>query len=215
MKKTVPTPTAQGSARARATRAKIYAAAIALIDEKGFEATTMEQIAAAAGVVRASVFNHFAAKHDVLAAFLREFTNEIIAKAKVSAARGFRGRLQVLFAAAGAVARRHRNVIAATASLAVGHGPLAPVDGEVDDVLRSFLADLVKDAQRGGEVRADLKADFLANLILGLMTVTLHDWVNGGTTRALDEELNARLDALLGGVAATASPTAKRGPKRR
>lgn len=215
MKKTAATPALRGSARARATRAKIYAAAIALIDEKGFEATTMEQIAAAAGVVRASVFNHFVAKHEVLAAFLREFTNEIIDKAKSSATRGFRDRLRVLFAAAGAVARRHRNVIAATASLAVGHGPLAPVDGEVDDVLRSFLTGVVKEGQGSGEIRTDLKADFLANLILGLMTVTLHDWVNGGTARSLDDELNARLDALLDGVAASGGPAAKRGAKRR
>ena len=49
-----------------ATRRAIHEAGIRLFDQQGFAATTMEQIAAAADVSRATVFTHFAAKEDVV-----------------------------------------------------------------------------------------------------------------------------------------------------
>lgn len=62
-------------------RDRVYAAAVELFIEQGFDATSMEQIAARAGVVRATVFNHFPRK----AAFLDEWT----AHRRARAARGF------------------------------------------------------------------------------------------------------------------------------
>lgn len=49
------------SQRAKANRDRIYTAAIELIRERGYGAVTMTDIAKAAGVARASVFNHFPA----------------------------------------------------------------------------------------------------------------------------------------------------------
>ena len=49
-----------------ATWRAIQSAALRLFDEQGYEATTVEQIAAAANVSRATFFNYFASKDATL-----------------------------------------------------------------------------------------------------------------------------------------------------
>ena len=70
------------SPRARANREKIYQAAITLIERQGLEATTMDGIAAEAGMARASVFNHFPSKLLFLAEFFQRFTEDVITAAR-------------------------------------------------------------------------------------------------------------------------------------
>jgi len=50
----------------RAVHAEITAAAMALFAEKGFDATTVDQIAEAAGISRRSFFHYFGSKEDVV-----------------------------------------------------------------------------------------------------------------------------------------------------
>ena len=50
----------------RAVHAEIAATAMRLFTEQGFEATTVDQIAAAAGISRRSFFHYFASKEDVV-----------------------------------------------------------------------------------------------------------------------------------------------------
>ena len=52
--------------QARRTRAAIRAAALALTRERGYEAMTVDDVAALAGVSRRTVFNHFSSKTDLL-----------------------------------------------------------------------------------------------------------------------------------------------------
>lgn len=51
--------------RRHRNRERIYDAAIALFAERGYESTTMDDIAARAGLSRRSAFNHFPAKSDL------------------------------------------------------------------------------------------------------------------------------------------------------
>ncbi|EEH66294.1 transcriptional regulator, TetR family [Actinomyces urogenitalis DSM 15434] len=51
--------------RARRTRQALQAAALRLAAERGYEATTMEDVATAAGVSRRTVFNYFPTKADL------------------------------------------------------------------------------------------------------------------------------------------------------
>src|SRR4030088_2552948 len=53
------------TARRQATRQKLYAAAVPLIAEQGFSATTVDEIAERAGVAKGTVYYNFASKNDL------------------------------------------------------------------------------------------------------------------------------------------------------
>lgn len=53
-------------------RAEIAAVAVRLFQEQGFEKTTVDQIAAEAGLSRTSFFRYFATKEDVVLGHLEE-----------------------------------------------------------------------------------------------------------------------------------------------
>jgi AcrR family transcriptional regulator len=63
---------------ARAVRAEIAAVAMRLFQEQGFEKTTVDQIAAAAGLSRTSFFRYFATKEDVVLGHLEELGQKVL-----------------------------------------------------------------------------------------------------------------------------------------
>jgi AcrR family transcriptional regulator len=62
----------------RAVRAEIAAVAMRLFLEQGFEKTTVEQIAAEAGLSRTSFFRYFATKEDVVLGHLGELGQRVL-----------------------------------------------------------------------------------------------------------------------------------------
>ncbi|MCI7457381.1 TetR/AcrR family transcriptional regulator [Actinomyces urogenitalis] len=60
-----PAPGGLRAARAHRTRAALQEAAFRLATERGYEATTIDDVAAAAGVSRRTVFNYFSSKADL------------------------------------------------------------------------------------------------------------------------------------------------------
>ncbi|NJP44866.1 TetR/AcrR family transcriptional regulator [Actinacidiphila epipremni] len=58
--------------RRQATRRKLYAAAVTLIAEQGFSATTVDEIAERAGVAKGTVYYNFASKNDLFEELLRD-----------------------------------------------------------------------------------------------------------------------------------------------
>jgi AcrR family transcriptional regulator len=69
---------ARQAERREATRDAIVAAAAMLFGGKGFAATTIDEIAAAAGVAKGAVYHHFPSKEAVFEAVLRK-TNQTLA----------------------------------------------------------------------------------------------------------------------------------------
>ncbi|GLF94169.1 TetR/AcrR family transcriptional regulator [Streptomyces yaizuensis] len=63
--------TDSSSTRRRATRAKLYEAAVTLIAEQGFSATTVDEIAERAGVAKGTVYYNFKSKTELFEELLR------------------------------------------------------------------------------------------------------------------------------------------------
>lgn len=80
------------STRRRATRAKLYEAAVTLIAEQGFSATTVDEIAERAGVAKGTVYYNFKSKTELFEELLRFgvglLTASLQEAADESAARG-------------------------------------------------------------------------------------------------------------------------------
>lgn len=102
-------------ARKAETRARLVAAATRLFTERGVEATTMDDIAAAAGVSRTSVFNYFGYKEAILVEIGAGFVQEIAAAASRFQRRSARQALYDLADAIAAIAERDPQLIAAVA----------------------------------------------------------------------------------------------------
>src|SRR5262245_52408633 len=66
------------SRRERETRERILDAAITCFLERGFQATTIDEIAERADVARATVFNHYAEKQELLSAYLARRRQELV-----------------------------------------------------------------------------------------------------------------------------------------
>ena len=61
------------------TRQRLFAALSQLMAERGFDAITLADIAAAAGIGRTAVYNHFADKESLLLGFIAHETAEYVA----------------------------------------------------------------------------------------------------------------------------------------
>ena len=64
-------------------RDAIYAAAISLFTEKGFEQTTVEEVAQSAGVSRRSFFRYYASKDDLLAQNVLNYGTALVGAVKL------------------------------------------------------------------------------------------------------------------------------------
>jgi AcrR family transcriptional regulator len=71
----------------RQTRERISQAAMTLFLERGFEATTVDDIAAAADVSKRGFFDYFPTKEDVVAAWQDDFGNRLVAAVAARPAR--------------------------------------------------------------------------------------------------------------------------------
>ncbi|MFO0447460.1 MAG: TetR/AcrR family transcriptional regulator [Pseudomonadota bacterium] len=81
-------------------RGKLLSAAARLFRQRGFERTTVREIAAAAGIQSGSLFHHFASKEDILKAVMIEVIryNTARMEATLAAAPDTRARLRALIA---------------------------------------------------------------------------------------------------------------------
>ncbi len=90
---------AGGSTRREATRQKLYEAAVTLIAEQGFSATTVDEIAERAGVAKGTVYYNFASKSVLFEELLRHGVGLLTASLKEAAeqaAREGRGKVDAL-----------------------------------------------------------------------------------------------------------------------
>ncbi|MPY33569.1 TetR/AcrR family transcriptional regulator [Streptomyces adustus] len=79
--------TSSGSTRREATRQKLYEAAVTLIAEQGFSATTVDEIAERAGVAKGTVYYNFASKSVLFEELLRHGVGLLTASLRDAAAR--------------------------------------------------------------------------------------------------------------------------------
>ena len=92
-------------------RERIVAGAIRLFDERGIDATSIEEIANEVGLSRATVFNHFPYKEAILVEIGAQFVSTIAERAGARRRRSARYALYDLADAIAAIAERHANVV--------------------------------------------------------------------------------------------------------
>lgn len=147
--------------RAEDTRRKIYEAALELFREKGFEQTTMRDIAAKAGVALGGAYYYFSAKDAIVLAFYRqmqESSHEAVLEA-LAGRKKLRDRIRCVLEKRLELLEPNRKFCAALLRHAPdGADPLSPFSKETRPI-REHAIEHLRIAVEGGEVKlpSDLK----------------------------------------------------------
>jgi len=187
------------------TRERIAAAAMRLFLQRGFERTTIDQIAEAADVAKGTFFNYFPRKEALLAALADQRLSEMerFAESLLQSRRPVRRKLLDLVARAGAIHIQHRDLsrLLLAEMLAKPMGPMHQVHVRAQAIMRR----LVDQGQAAGELRGDVDPDRAASVLRGVAFGTVLFWLCCAPGAfVLEDEIRKRLSLVLDGLAAPA-----------
>ena len=173
-------------------RGRLEQAALELYSERGFEQTTVAEIATRAGLTERTFFRHFADKREVLfggAAVLQEFLVSAVVGARGSAAPidAIAAALEavgVLFEERRDSAMRRQTVIAANAELQ-----------ERELIKLASLASATAEALRGRGV-TDPAAGLAAEAGIAVFKIAFERWIDDTDQRDLSHHIRESLDEL-------------------
>ena len=160
--------------RRQEVRDRVYRAAVELFVERGFDATTMEEIADRADVARATVFNYFQRK----SAFLDEWS----ALRRQKALAGVRRRHLTDHALPEILARymielARISTRTRTETVALMGAAIHTTNVFDHPYLAREMAGFVARAQAAGEVRADVEAEIAGTLVATGYFAILSQWI--------------------------------------
>ncbi|MCB5182591.1 TetR/AcrR family transcriptional regulator [Streptomyces antimicrobicus] len=196
---------APGATRRQATRQKLYEAAVTLIAEQGFSATTVDEIAERAGVAKGTVYYNFASKTELFEELLRHgvglLTASLRAAADETEQRGG-SRIEALDAMirAGLVfidrypAFTQLYVAELWRTNRAWQSTLMVVRQEAVAVVETVLREGVERGELSGEIDVQLTAAALVGMVL----VAALDWQSFQRERSLDD-VHSALSLLLRG----------------
>jgi AcrR family transcriptional regulator len=158
---TNPTIKPRVTSRAEDTRRKIYEAAMEMFREKGFEETTMRDIAAKAGVALGGAYYYFSSKDAIVLAFYREMqeTSTPLVGGALTDKKKLKDRIRAVLDQRLKLLTPNRKFCAALFRHAPdGADPLSPFSEE-SRLIRDAAIEQMRVALEGGEVKipADLR----------------------------------------------------------
>lgn len=170
------------------TRAKLLEVALALFERQGYEQTSVGEIAAAAGVVRQTVVNHFSRKDDFVAAW-GEQRRAWLAQQSPDTTLTPRAAIAFVF---DRLAERNESERALTAALhphylAVVRPPVVP----------AAVLSAVERAQAAGDLRSNLSAAMIAQVLMAIYFDTLTRWLTDPAAPPLAESLHERIGLVV------------------
>lgn len=195
-----------GSTRREATRQKLYEAAVTLIAEQGFSATTVDEIAERAGVAKGTVYYNFASKSELFTELLRHGVGLLTADFRDAVAgRPPKDAIAALVRAQLAYIQRYR----AFAQLLLSEMWRTQRDWQQTLLLLreeaiSVIAQTLQAGVDSGEFAPDLDVRLSASALFGVCLVVALDWLVFTPERPIDE-VEAAVLAIVRSRAAAAA----------
>jgi AcrR family transcriptional regulator len=185
-----------------ATRERIQTAALELFRERGFEATTVDEIVARADVAKGTFFNYFPRKEAVLGAML-EATIEMVEHQvdQMLLAPGTIREKLLKLAVDGTDSYRHHPEIHRHMLLEMLKGPVSLLR-EKNNRAQAALRRMIEAGQASGELRADLDPERTTSLFRGVFFHTMLHHVFDPASFDPPAEVRARMTMLLDGLMA-------------
>ncbi|GAC1544838.1 MAG: TetR/AcrR family transcriptional regulator [Candidatus Velthaea sp.] len=176
--------------------------ALRVFAEKGYDGATMDDVARAAGITKASIYHHVPGKEALLERGLSRALDALFAILDEPRATAGDAMTRVRFIV--------RRVAETTLELLPELSVLFRVRGnskivrEAVDRRRAFdrvVTDLIAEAQRGGQVRADIDPRLTARLIFG-MSNSVVEWYGSGSSISRARLSDSLVELALHGIAA-------------
>jgi AcrR family transcriptional regulator len=207
----MPAQSSRKSAAPDDSRTRILEAAHALFKEHGPGEVTMAEVAAEAGVSRATVFNHFGSKHALVEGVTESVFvgyEAILQKALADRITPVPVLVRALFGVMGVGIendrRFYRMVFREVARVTLGLE-----EGGVAQQARQRAVECLVHLLTRGQARGELNTDFdpmdLATAFDSLVFGTITHWLYADASQSLDERMHAASAVLLGPVATSAA----------
>jgi TetR/AcrR family transcriptional regulator of autoinduction and epiphytic fitness len=196
------------SERRAQQRVRILEAAHELFAQHGFEEVTVADVAAEAGVARATVFNHFGSKHALVEAlteavftFYEAMLEAALADEGTRAPSLVRALFEQMGAGIAEDRRFYRGVFREMARVQFGFDEGGP-GHRANERTQSLLAKLLQRGQERGELSAAHQPETLASAFNSLVNGTITHWLYDDSSDSLRERMRAAAEVLLGAVEA-------------
>ena len=193
------------------TRQAVLKAALRVFSTKGYAATTLEDVAARAGVTRGAVYWHFEGKAELYNALLSDVGSRSAAVTQAAIAGGgtlldVLERVFVDLLAAVETDRELRAVMELASFKTEITPELKPGHQErtrAGQALLAGIADALGGGIRSGEIREDLDPAELARVFLGLQNGLLQLWLTNPRAFSLTQSARTAASVYLSGIRRT------------
>jgi AcrR family transcriptional regulator len=190
------------------TRQRIFREAIGLFRERGFEATTVDEITERADVARGTFFNYFPKKEAVLAYLSEQRLVEAEADAGeiLGADRPAREKLIAIYANAASAYEEEKDLSAFVLPELLRRA-FTPVE-EIGPRWDSIVVQVFEQGQKSGELRSDLNPERAVKVLTSVYYATLFMWVHCPEQIGmnLQGELRSQLEVVFDGLCRGAKP---------
>ncbi|MEU6216154.1 TetR/AcrR family transcriptional regulator [Streptomyces sp. NPDC047022] len=194
-----------GSSRREATRQKLYEAAVTLIAEQGFSATTVDEIAERAGVAKGTVYYNFASKSVLFEELLRHGVGLLTASLQEAAEKSDQAdgtkvdALDAMIRAGlGFIARYPAFTQLYVAELWRTNRAWQSTLMVMRQQVVAVIEDVLRDGVANGEFSDEIDIQLTAAALVGMVLVAALDWQSFQPERSLDD-VHSSLSRLLQG----------------
>jgi AcrR family transcriptional regulator len=166
-----------------ATLANLLDVAPRLFLEKGYHATSIDDITQAAGLTKGALYWHFKSKEDLLDRILKEFETKFLdalVKEVKQVKEGGLARIQRMFRFSSVFAYHNRELCVSFTTLAAelvgAHHKMEPKIRRIYKRYQTFLSGLIADGKRDGTFDKDFDDELAALTIMAMHDGTLLHW---------------------------------------
>jgi AcrR family transcriptional regulator len=209
-------PLSRRERKKQETRQALLHAALSLFREKGYDATTVEEITEQADVAKGTFFNYFSSKEALLGELALWSMEQLRAALDVSQGAPVSpvARIKLLMRLAHEQAQRDIKLIHRAFVVRLCKPLPSPHEGKPP--LFGLFANLVGEAQARGEIRSDVNADFASDLLRLSLFRQMQPFHAHDPSPLPEEDMEQVVDLLLEGLAGpTWQPRGDSPPERR
>lgn len=189
------------------TRRKIVRAAVELFNRQGLDATTMEQIAAAADIAKGTLYNYFPLKEAIIVAFMQQTFEERSPRrtSQLQQLPDTRARMQLIFTELVAGVQAQKELFETYMMYRVRSMLSFRPDESMSSGLRQLGEQIIALGQQSGEIRSDWAGMLIQDLFEFCIVEVIKQFYLSPQTFVSQQAVGEAVDLFLNAVRPSAS----------